>query len=110
MIAAILWIAIFVSGAPHLGEHAPTLTLDRQAMHASGFAGCNRYSGEFSQGGRRLSFRPLAMTRMMCAPEQMTVEDAYAADMGRARTYWASSDRLSLYAADGTLLLRFKRE
>src|SRR5690554_880932 len=39
-----------------------------------GYAGCNRFHGHYDLSGESLTFKPLATTKMMCAPEQMAVE------------------------------------
>lgn len=40
----------------------------------SGFAGCNRFRGSYTFADGKLSFGPLANTRMACPPEQMETE------------------------------------
>lgn len=52
--------------APASGR-APTLKLSSKERRASGFAGCNRYSGSYELSGAQLRFGALAATRMACA-------------------------------------------
>lgn len=45
--------------------------------HASGFSGCNRYMGTYSLKDGKLSFGPLAGTRMACQTAGGEIEGAY---------------------------------
>jgi heat shock protein HslJ len=45
---------------------APTLKLSSKERRASGFAGCNRYTGSYELDGSRLQFGAMAATRMAC--------------------------------------------
>jgi heat shock protein HslJ len=40
----------------------------------SGYSGCNRFRGTYTYADGKLSFSPLAGTRMACPPEQMETE------------------------------------
>ncbi|WP_043202367.1 META domain-containing protein [Paraburkholderia acidipaludis] len=65
------------SAAPN----AQAITLDLSAAtgqrRASGFSGCNRYSGSYVLKNGLLSFGPLAATRMACAGAGGNIEGAY---------------------------------
>lgn len=54
-----------------------TLMLDGTTFRASGYAGCNQFSGTYTLSGASLTFGSLAMTRMYCQQGQ-ALEDAYA--------------------------------
>lgn len=43
---------------------------------ASGFAGCNQFTGEYTLEGKKLSLKNLASTRMFCQ-ETMTIETRF---------------------------------
>ena len=62
------WTLTELDGAAiALGSRAaPTLKLSSKERRASGFAGCNRYSGSYELIGARLRFGALAATRMAC--------------------------------------------
>jgi heat shock protein HslJ len=51
------------------GSQALTLDFSTESgrRRASGFSGCNRFSGEYSLKNGKLAFGPLAGTRMACA-------------------------------------------
>ncbi|WP_432719318.1 META domain-containing protein [Jeongeupia wiesaeckerbachi] len=63
----------------------------------SGFAGCNRYFGQYTQSGDALKIGQVATTRMACEPAVMKQEAAFLQALGQVQ-------RFSV-AADGTLTL-----
>lgn len=56
-----------------------TLVLSTESglRRASGFSGCNRYTGSYALKDGKLSFGPLAGTRMACATPGGKIEGAY---------------------------------
>ena len=56
-----------------------TLVLSTESgqRRASGFSGCNRYTGTYALKEGKLSFGPLAGTRMACATPGGKIEGAY---------------------------------
>lgn len=58
---------------------APTLTLDTRSgeRRASGFAGCNRFGGAYALTSGKLTFGPLAATRMACGETADRIERTY---------------------------------
>jgi heat shock protein HslJ len=56
-----------------------TLVLSTESgqRRASGFSGCNRYTGTYSLTDGKLGFGPLAGTRMACATPGGKIESAY---------------------------------
>jgi heat shock protein HslJ len=77
------------------GNRPPTLQLATEANRAAGFAGCNRFTGQYKLDGPQLRFSQLAMTRMACTAG-MDVELQYAGALAATRSY---------RFADGTLEL-----
>jgi len=84
---------------------APNLSLTSPDNQASGFAGCNRFTGSYEVAGNELHFGPLAATRMACATG-MELEDKYLAALGAVRQYRLGANQLEL-VADGRVLARF---
>jgi hypothetical protein len=77
-----------------VGGSGQTLLLDRG--HASGSGGCNRFAGGYELEGERLSFKPLASTRMACDPTVMQAESDYFLALGRtARLALADAELFS---------------
>jgi heat shock protein HslJ len=78
------WKLTELRGKPVVMDNTSTrevhLVLEAQGRKVRGFGGCNRFQGQYQMGGRpqgnatwaRLSFSPLASTKMACP--QMAVE------------------------------------
>jgi heat shock protein HslJ len=69
-----------IPGGPSgVGGEPVTLVLSTESgvRRASGFAGCNRYTGTYMLKDGKLSFGPLAATRMACATLGGKVESTY---------------------------------
>jgi heat shock protein HslJ len=72
----------------------PTLLLGND-NRASGFAGCNQFSGAYSLGSDSLKFSNMAMTRMFCA-DTADLEQGYVAALESIRAYRVSETTLEL--------------
>jgi heat shock protein HslJ len=73
-----------------------------------GSGGCNRYRGQFTVDGARITIGPLATTRMACPGPVMEQEAQYLAALGRATTWRIDGDTLELRDADGALQVSFR--
>jgi len=95
------WTLEVLDGQPLApGVKAPTFTLSNG--RASGFGGCNRYSGPVTESAPgSLSFGELASTRMACPDAQMSLEDRFLGDLKHATTYAFLEGRLALSWQDG---------
>jgi putative lipoprotein len=76
------------------------LQFSAEEQHASGFSGCNRYTGSYSregtsQHGSALGFGPVAGTLMACV-EGGDVEQAYLQILGKVDAFRLQGNRLSL--------------
>lgn len=104
------WKLVEMDGAP-----APTgsggkelhLLLQPDKPIARGFSGCNRFTGDYTLEGDRLSFGPLASTRMACA-EGMDAETRFLTLLGEVAGWTREGDVLSLTGAGGQVLARFE--
>jgi len=83
-----------------------TLRLDASSGRASGYAGCNRYSGPYTLGGDSLSFGPAAMTKMACSVG-MTTEQRFAAVLPLVARYALREATLELLDANGRAVATF---
>jgi heat shock protein HslJ len=90
------------------GDRAPDLTFSAAESRASGFAGCNRFSGTYTTMGDSLHFGPLMSTKMAC-PGQDQVEVGYLAALSAVVTYTLADSSLILHGAGGTKLAAFRR-
>jgi len=102
----VTWQAVEIGGEASQAGVRSTLEISSDGT-ASGLAGCNRYNGMALIDGRSLSFKPFAVTRMMCAEPEMKQEQRFLdalADTARWETDGAS---LVLYDEKGDARLRF---
>ena len=74
----------------------------------AGSGGCNVYSGDTATSGSSLKIGPLATTQMACSGQAGTVETAYFTNLGRAATYTAMADRLTIFDAAGKQVLVYQ--
>lgn len=101
------WILASLNGQPPLPDNQITINFD--ANRSNGFAGCNRYGGEYMAEGNSLTFAEMARTVMDC-PEPVGVlaqEAAYLDALQRAVTYQVINGRLEIYDSAGEILLAF---
>lgn len=84
----------------------PTLRLDATKRQASGFSGVNRFSGGYERTAEKFKFGALAATEMAGPPEQMAVEAAFHAALGKVSHWRIRKGALELLQGE-TVLLRF---
>jgi heat shock protein HslJ len=80
--------------------------------HASGFSGCNRYTGTYMLQDGKLGFGPLASTRMACAGARGELEGAYLdalAHIDRTGVQMRAPQQLQLIVANGNTLVFTRR-
>jgi heat shock protein HslJ len=80
----------------------PTLRFDAAGGRLSGSGGCNRITGTYRVDGDRLTFGPIASTRMAC-PEAMDQEQAFLKALAGVTSYRSSGGTLDLL--DGSNVL-----
>jgi heat shock protein HslJ len=96
------WRALRVRGAP---PSAPAPTVRFADGQVSGDAGCNRFSGSYSQSATGITVGPLVSTRRACADEARTAQETrYLDALQHARTVVLSGGRLVLDGAGGELI------
>ncbi len=89
------------------GKRAASLRFD--AGRVAGSGGCNRFGGTYKATGDRLSFSPLATTRMACPPDIMKKEQAFLGMLADVRGMHIDGDRLELRDAAGNALAKLVR-
>jgi heat shock protein HslJ len=75
----------------------------------SGFAGCNTFSGPFTQDGDTVKIGPLAGTQMACQEPLLGVELAYTQALAAVNTAAAAGDTMRLVEKGGFSALEFVR-
>jgi heat shock protein HslJ len=72
-----------------------TLRLDSGNLRVSGFAGCNRFTGGYTQSGDTLRFGALGATKMYC-PDGEALERIVLSLVPRVTTWVITEGRLHL--------------
>lgn len=100
------WRLVELRGRPApTGSQGRPATLRLDGERASGYAGCNGFSGGYTLGESRLTFTALATTRMACA-EGMELEHDYTTALEATRSYRVTPAGLEL-SGDAGVLARF---
>ena len=88
-------------------EVSPSLRLEDG--RASGFGGCNSFSGDYDLDGSSLTFgQELSVTLAFCEGPAQEVEDAYLGSLGRIGSWAIDEGRLELYDNLGDMSLAFE--
>ena len=93
--------------AGEAGSRAPFLRFE--GGRVAGLGGCNRFGGTYDHDGDRLSFSPLAATRMACPGEVMKVEQAFFDMLANVRQAKVEGSSLLLFDGAGKELARLSR-
>src|SRR5690606_28675152 len=104
------WKLVELNGRPVPAlEREPYLILGTADGRASGFGGCNGFTGsyELDEAALRIRFGQIASTMMACI-SGMDVETAFHEALRAADNYALSGDRLSLNRARMAPLARFE--
>ena len=81
------------------------LTLNFSDTQASGNAGCNLFSGEYTQEGSALSFRTLISTEKACLDAEATQQEQdFLSHLGQVNQVSLNQDLLTLTDSNGTQL------
>jgi heat shock protein HslJ len=84
-------------------------TLRLEGGQASGWGGCNTFSGSYALDGTSLTFADVLATAVACADEDIqTVEDAYLGLLPNVRGWLISGGALSLTDEAGATILTFE--
>lgn len=107
------WRLVELMGKPVPKAEEPmkdiTLKLSKDGNRASGFSGCNNYTGTFSSPAEmRLSFSQMAVTKKACM-NGMETEDQYLKVLAQADNYTINGNMLSLNKARMAPLARFEK-
>jgi putative lipoprotein len=98
-----VWIIESIGGMLVNRARPPTITFGEDGR-VSGFGGCNRFNGGYTQKGAKVSFTPVMMTMMACAAANTNqLESALGAALQGDATYVVNGDGLlTLTGANGT--------
>jgi heat shock protein HslJ len=80
------------------------MSTEKGEKRIQGFAGCNSLGGGYTLSGDKVKFN-IVTTKMMCADEQMAVEDFLLGVLSAATSYKVNGDKLELVEGDTTLAI-----
>jgi putative lipoprotein len=105
------WIAEDINSGVVI-DYAQTTLLIKADGSASGSGGCNRFTTKATIAGSKITFKPAAATRMMCAPAVMDQEQKFLSALERARSYTVEADTGKLFLRDdaGSVVARLSRK
>lgn len=87
-------------------DKPPTLYFDHKEKRITGFAGCNRFFGNYHKEGEHLEIGPLGSTRMSCG-DRDNLEHTFLRQLEKVQIWQVSQDQLSL-SKDNQVILIFK--
>jgi len=110
-LAGTRWMLLTLDGKPVTvdeSQQRPYIELSSEQETVNGHAGCNRFHGGWAgePGGSKLSFGPLAATRMYCE-DTTRLETEFLGALG-STTRYEISGRLLVLFADGRPLARLR--
>ena len=75
------------------------------ADKVAGSGGCNTFNGSAVVTGATIKIGPLSSTQMACQAPANDVETAYLANLGKAASFTATTDALTMFGGGGKPLL-----
>jgi len=103
------WKLAELNGEPALlgaGKRELHMILNTEDNRATGFSGCNKFTGTYKVEEDHLQFLQMVSTGMACL-DGMEQEQRFLSALRNTMRFKINGDSLSLYDADGQLLLRF---
>ena len=82
-----------------------TIDFNDENKMVSGFAGCNRFTGNYETSDKKLNFGPLAITKKLCIGEGMKVEDHFLKVLDQVKNYEFKNNTLYLKDEDNKTLI-----
>lgn len=102
---ALMW----ADGASEDCEVPPSIEFGEDGS-VSGDAGCNRILGKFVQNGVKIDLSRLGVTKRMCGPKLMKVEDAFLSKLAQARYCSQEGETVTFYGEDKKPVIRLVPE
>jgi copper homeostasis protein (lipoprotein) len=94
--------------APDLeGRREPHVVLHSEDGRVSGTGGCNQFSGGYKIEGQKITFGPMATTKMACL-ESKDVDLALMTALEKATSFRKTAHHVELLDADGAMVARFE--
>jgi putative lipoprotein len=107
MLAGTYWHLEAIAGQPvEQGANSQRVSLQFDESTASGFSGCNRFSGAYAINNGTLTLGPMASTRMAC-DRGMDLEARLLTAFAAVRGYQLEGDRMTLLGDTDVATLSF---
>ncbi|MBO9406649.1 META domain-containing protein [Shimia sp. R9_1] len=103
------WLVVVMNGEVVQSERVPQIEFDADGR-VSGSSGCNRFTGSYTRTGDRLSFGPLASTRMACSDELNAQETAFFKTLTQVSSVGIMDGGTVLIDERGAVVMRFLAE
>ncbi|RIA45879.1 heat shock protein HslJ [Hephaestia caeni] len=103
-LAGTSWTITAIDGRSVRLDRPANVEFTRDRMQGS--AGCNRFSGDYQERRDTLIAGQLAVTRMMCQGNAMTVENRFLKILGGPVTVQQRGQTLTLTSREGSVTLR----
>lgn len=102
------WELVTIAETPILPDSIITIVFDDEERF-SGLAGCNRYGGDYQTNDDAIAIGVIGVTRMMCADEDLMMQEAnYLQMLENVTAYTVEDDMLTLTTEQGETL-NFRR-
>jgi heat shock protein HslJ len=107
------WVATTINngrgGAESVVAGSTVTAIFAEDGTVGGNAGCNTYNGPYTVDGAAIKVGPLVSTKMACADEATSQQEAaYLAALGNATVFAFSGDNLELRDAGGALQVQYQ--
>ncbi|MGR6778455.1 YbaY family lipoprotein [Moritella viscosa] len=89
--------------------HTPYITFNQDDKKVLGFAGCNRFSGNYDILANSVNLTQLSTSRKLCF-QQMNLETQFLAVLSETANYKVIDNTLTLYSNSGLALGQFTAE
>ncbi|KXO13051.1 Lipoprotein-related protein [Moritella sp. JT01] len=86
--------------------HTPYITFSQDDNKVMGFAGCNRFSGNYDRQANNVNLTQLLTTKKLCF-QQMNLETQFLTALSEADNYSVIDNTLTLYSNSGLALGQF---
>jgi heat shock protein HslJ len=103
------WSLVALQGAAPKSPKPAFVEFSPDGKRVSGSLGCNRFSGTFVHDGQKLSFGPLAGTKMACIGDANAVEQGFSKALAETQRLQIFEGQLTLLDEMGTKLAILKK-
>ena len=93
-------------GTEDVSEYNLTIIFNDSTKTVSGFSGCNRYTGTYTQTENTLSFGPIAATKMACMEGVNKIETKMFEALSDTNTISINNQKITLQNGNDNLIIK----